>query len=1023
MSRKQQSLSLETKQKILNEVCDGILKKTEIATKYGIPNSTLSTIIKNREKIEVAYAINQFEPARKRMRTGGNEEIEVALLRWVREARSQNLPLTGHVLQEKAKVFADALGVTNFASSNGWLTRFKKRHGIVCHKICGEEATVDKETVESFLSEKWPALRKNYAPRDIFNADETGLFFKALPSRTLSIKGEKCSGGKCSKERITVLVACNMDGTEKLPLFVVGKSANPRCFKNLKTLPVVYASNKKAWMNKMLFKKWLTDLDRKLFREKRNICLMLDNCSAHNDIHGLKAIKCVFLPPNTTFIRATTAAALQVYSGKAPELKESSGCVNFVRRINTIVDAMNSGTHLTALKLNSLPYKLLLFRDMQDPKLELMRLANFPGVIGATHVDILAPPKKDTQFVIKALGVLFPVKDNLTVVELKENVCNCYTVATTSTFICPHQTRPVNTENVVGMHTVPIRFRNVDNDMDQNPIPPILKSKQHEFAGDLSKLLPIKVAKHSLGKMFSKCSYCGALRFASAKGRSVNSCCHNDNIHIPPLHEYPLFLKNLLLSDEQEAKLFRQNIRVYNSSFAFATFSAKFLQDESRGPPLIKIQGQVYHHATTSLNSATNAPRNGQIYIYDSVEEAIKLRMNLDNLQLTRHIEKLLREVNPYAQKYRMLRDLTIHDSEFVLQFQRFIFDDKRRYNKPTSSELAAIIVSKDGVVPVCDLTVYPKQEIRETSIINQRSQHADPMVFPLLFPKGDLGWTYQMPSQKGKQISPIQYYGHRLALRPNGPFNPLLHAGKLSQQYVINCYLLVETLKCNSPFQKRLTTAEMAAAGTEVSPLGGKLFTQPDIISLRIIIDHVRYRFLKPTIEELISKIGSQLESDTDWNNALTPTEKVLAAVRFYAFGNQHINLGDTQKMNQPSVSRIISKVSQCLAELRPQYIYLPQSEAERMEDYKYAAAKENFLLLLDCSTSVSDTCTSDVMRCSTSSEASYIVAGKDMWTELLAQVPSAVVRDSNVQNRAIKDESTLTWDSLTILREHYSI
>ncbi|XP_071040054.1 uncharacterized protein [Parasteatoda tepidariorum] len=385
-------------------------------------------------------------------------------------------------------------------------------------------------------------------------------------------------------------------------------------------------------------------------------------------------------------------------------------------------------------------------------------------------------------------------KVKLTKVELKENVCNCYTVATTSTFICPHQTRPVNTENVVGMHTVPIRFRNVDNDMDQNPNPPILKSKQHEFAGDLSKLLPIKVAKHSLGKMFSKCSYCGALRFASAKGRSVNSCCHNDNIHIPPLHEYPLFLKNLLLSDEQEAKLFRQNIRVYNSSFAFATFSAKFLQDESRGPPLIKIQGQVYHHATTSLNSATNAPRNGQIYIYDSVEEAIKLRMNLDNLQLTRHIEKLLREVNPYAQKYRMLRDLTIHDSEFVLQFQRFIFDDKRRYNKPTSSELAAIIVSKDGVVPVCDLTVYPKQEIRETSIINQRSQHADPMVFPLLFPKGDLGWTYQMPSQKGKQISPIQYYGHRLALRPNGPFNPLLHAGKLSQQYVINCYLLVES-------------------------------------------------------------------------------------------------------------------------------------------------------------------------------------------------------------------------------------
>ncbi|XP_071042737.1 uncharacterized protein [Parasteatoda tepidariorum] len=95
------------------------------------------------------------------------------------------------------------------------------------------------------------------------------------------------------------------------------------------------------------------------------------------------------------------------------------------------------------------------------------------------------------------------------------------------------------------------------------------------------------------------------------------------------------------------------------------------------------------------------------------------------------------------------------------------------------------------------------------------------------------------------------------------------------------------------------------------------------------------RYRFLKPTTEELISKIGSQLESDTDRNNALTPTEKILAAVRFYTFENQQINLGDTQKMSQPSVSRIISEVSQCLAELRPQYIYLPQSEAERMETW----------------------------------------------------------------------------------------
>ena len=53
------------KQKILNEVDDKLLKKMAIASKYGILNSTLSTIVKNLNKIEAAYAVNQFEPARK----------------------------------------------------------------------------------------------------------------------------------------------------------------------------------------------------------------------------------------------------------------------------------------------------------------------------------------------------------------------------------------------------------------------------------------------------------------------------------------------------------------------------------------------------------------------------------------------------------------------------------------------------------------------------------------------------------------------------------------------------------------------------------------------------------------------------------------------------------------------------------------------------------------------------------------------------------------------------------------------
>jgi hypothetical protein len=50
-----------------------------------------------------------------------------------------------------------------------------------------------------------------------------------------------------SKDRLTALVCANMSGTDKLPMFVIGKSQNPRCFKNVKSLPTEYVTNKKMF--------------------------------------------------------------------------------------------------------------------------------------------------------------------------------------------------------------------------------------------------------------------------------------------------------------------------------------------------------------------------------------------------------------------------------------------------------------------------------------------------------------------------------------------------------------------------------------------------------------------------------------------------------------------------------------------------------------------------------------------------------------------------------------------------------
>ena len=98
------------------------------------------------------------------------------------------------------------------------------------------------------------------------------------------------------------MVCANQAGTDKLPLMIIGKAANPRCFKNVKTLPCTYKSNKKAWMTSEIFIEWLQKLDAKMTKTNRKIAMIVDNCPAHPKVKTLKSIELIFLPPNTTSV-------------------------------------------------------------------------------------------------------------------------------------------------------------------------------------------------------------------------------------------------------------------------------------------------------------------------------------------------------------------------------------------------------------------------------------------------------------------------------------------------------------------------------------------------------------------------------------------------------------------------------------------------------------------------------------------------------------------------------------------------
>ena len=301
--RKFNTLTLERKKAVLDEIdAHPERLKSEIAREYSIPVSTLSTILKNREKIEECLANAGNGKGRKRHRATEFPEVEKAVYRWFVQKRDLQIPISGPFLQQKAIHFARALKYDSFTASNGWLSGFKKRHGIVFRTVSGESAAVDHETCDSWKDEVLPSLLKDYKPSDIFNADETGLFFKCLPNRSLMLSTETGHGGKHSKERLSLLLGVNMDGTEKLPSLIIGKSKKPRCFAGVKSLPVEYTANRKAWMTNEIFSAWLLKIDRQMTRAGRKILLFVDNCSAHSPTPPLKSVRVEYLPPNTTSV-------------------------------------------------------------------------------------------------------------------------------------------------------------------------------------------------------------------------------------------------------------------------------------------------------------------------------------------------------------------------------------------------------------------------------------------------------------------------------------------------------------------------------------------------------------------------------------------------------------------------------------------------------------------------------------------------------------------------------------------------
>lgn len=181
--RKHSSSTVEQKLKALKRLDSGE-SASKLAVEFGVGKATISDWKKNRATIEKFSDTKSHEILKRRhhVKLSVNEKIDEAVFVWFSLERQNGVPISGPQIQKKALELNKLMdGDSSFTASNGWLDRWKKRHGVRVRPTSGETLSADNTVPTEEYLHSFADFTPSEHSQQLYNPDGTGLNFK-VPS-------------------------------------------------------------------------------------------------------------------------------------------------------------------------------------------------------------------------------------------------------------------------------------------------------------------------------------------------------------------------------------------------------------------------------------------------------------------------------------------------------------------------------------------------------------------------------------------------------------------------------------------------------------------------------------------------------------------------------------------------------------------------------------------------------------------------------------------------------------------------